>query len=157
MTVETTAVRSAEQRRRDLLERLEREEDIWVASADSAGVPCLVALSFLWDGEAIWLSTRRSNPTGRNLGEPGRPVRLSLAHTRDVALLEGRVADVVRVDEVPAATANAFAAKAGWDPRHPRNGHAYAYHRVLLTEVQVWHEIPEMPGRHLMRGGVWTV
>ncbi|QKV95013.1 pyridoxamine 5'-phosphate oxidase family protein [Streptomyces sp. NA02950] len=148
-------VRGQEQRKRDLLERLEREADIWVASADGQGLPCLVPLSFLWDGGAIWLSTRRTNPTGRNLREVGR-ARLSLADTRDVVLIGGTV-EVFAPDQVPAATADAFAAKALWDPRRPGNGSSYAYYRVAPTEVQVWHEEPELPRRHLMRNGVWSV
>ncbi|MEK8170789.1 pyridoxamine 5'-phosphate oxidase family protein [Streptomyces sp. M19] len=86
----TTTVRGPEQRRRESLDRLDREADIWVATADRAGAACLVPLSFLWDGELMWLSTRLTNPTGRNLRELGR-ARLSLADTHDVVLLDGTV------------------------------------------------------------------
>ncbi|MCP9207321.1 pyridoxamine 5'-phosphate oxidase family protein [Streptomyces sp. NEAU-Y11] len=151
----SVAVRDQRQRKKDLLERLEREADIWVASADGHGVPCLVPLSFLWDGEAVWLSTRRTNPTGRNLNEVGR-ARLSLADTRDVVLIAGTV-EVFGLDEVPVATADAFAATSRWDPRRPGNGPSYAYYRVTPTEVQVWYEEAELPARHLMRDGVWAV
>ena len=50
-----TESRTAEERKRDVLARLERERDIWVASADADGLPCLVALWFVWDGESVWL------------------------------------------------------------------------------------------------------
>lgn len=156
MTAETVAVRTQEQRKRDVLDRLEREVDVWVASADTSGVPCLVPLSFLWDGHAVWLSTRAGNPTGRNLRETGL-VRMSLGHTRDVVLLEGEVSEIVAAPDVPKETGDAFADKSQWDPRIPRNSASYVYFKVLLTGVQAWHEEHEMRERHLMRDGVWNV
>ncbi|MFI2076686.1 pyridoxamine 5'-phosphate oxidase family protein [Streptomyces triculaminicus] len=149
----TESPRSPEQRKHDVLERLGREQDIWVASADEDGLPCLVPLWFLWDGEAIWMSTRFTNPTGRNLRD-GRRARLALGHTRDVVLIDGDVENFT-AREVPAAAADAFAERYGWDPR--RNGGSYGYFRVLPRAVQTWHEEHELPGRHLMREGQWAV
>ncbi|MBH5334801.1 pyridoxamine 5'-phosphate oxidase family protein [Streptomyces pactum] len=156
MTAETRTVRSQAQRKHDVLERLEREEDIWVASAALSGTPYLVPLSFLWDGEAVWLSTRAGNPTGRNLRATGL-VRMSLAHTRDVVLLDGRVTEVVAPQDMPEETGDAFAAKSRWDPRSARDTPSYMYFKVLLTGVQAWHEEHEIHERHLMRNGVWSV
>ncbi|MFJ2004980.1 pyridoxamine 5'-phosphate oxidase family protein [Streptomyces chartreusis] len=145
--------RSPERRKQDVLDRLERETDIWVASADGDGVPCLVALWFVWDGEALWLATRPGNPTGRNLGT-GRRTRLAFGDTRDVVLIDGEV-DVHTSEEVPAAAAEAFRAKTGWDPRG--DAATYAYYRVRPHTVQAWHEVRELPQRHLMRNGIWLV
>ncbi|WP_420823514.1 pyridoxamine 5'-phosphate oxidase family protein [Streptomyces natalensis] len=80
--------RSPEQRKREALERLARDNDVWGATADATGGPCLVPLAFWWDGEAAWLSTRDTNPTGRNLYASIR-VRLSFGHGRDVVLVHG--------------------------------------------------------------------
>ncbi|MGC9541519.1 pyridoxamine 5'-phosphate oxidase family protein [Streptomyces sp. UG1] len=147
------APRSPEHRKRDVLDRLEREIDIWVASAGADGVPCLVALWFVWDGEALWLATRPGNPTGRNL-RAGRRTRLAFGDTRDVVLIDGDV-ETYGSDEVPAAAAEAFHAKTGWDPRGDSS--TYAYHRVRPRAVQAWHEQRELPKRHLMRDGIWLV
>ncbi|MFJ3897413.1 hypothetical protein [Streptomyces sp. NPDC090083] len=38
----------------------------------------LVPLWFLWDGACVWLATRATHPTGRNLGD-GRRTRRPLA------------------------------------------------------------------------------
>ncbi|GGX97132.1 pyridoxamine 5'-phosphate oxidase family protein [Streptomyces hiroshimensis] len=149
----TPEIRSGAQRKRDVLERLGRELDIWVASAGADGVPYLVPLCFLWDGEAIWMATRPANPTGRNLREGGR-ARLALGHTRDVVLIDGDV-ETHSAQEVPAAAADAFAGRLGWDPR--KEGDAYVYFKVLPRAVQAWHEEPELRGRHLMRDGKWLV
>ncbi|MBC9727938.1 pyridoxamine 5'-phosphate oxidase family protein [Streptomyces sp. TRM68367] len=151
MTI-TEPPRSAEQRKQDVLARLEREEDIWVASADAEGVPCLVPLWFLWDGEAVWLSTRLTNPTGRNLRDGGR-ARLAFGDTRDVVLVDGAV-ESFSLREVPAGAAEAFRAKYGWDPRADHA--SYAFFRVRPTGVQAWCEQRELPRRHVMRDGVWV-
>ena len=101
--------RGPEERKRDVLARLERESDIWVASADADGLPCLVPLWFVWDGQSVWLSTRTTNPTGRNLRD-GRRTRLAFGDTRDVVLIDGECATYGGQD-VPTAAIDAFLAK----------------------------------------------
>ncbi|MFI6559613.1 pyridoxamine 5'-phosphate oxidase family protein [Streptomyces sp. NPDC050534] len=146
-----TSPREPSRRRQDVLRRLDEEIDIWVASADADGLPCLVALWFVWHDDSVWLATRATNPTGRNLRD-GRRARLALGDTRDVVLVDGDVETYAQRD-VPAAAAEAFLAKTGWDPR--RDSPSYAFFRVRPRAVQAWHEQHELPGRHLMKDGVW--
>ena len=138
--------RTRDQRRKDTLRRLEQDVDVWVATA-AGDVPCLVPLSFHWDGEALFLSTLATNPTARNLTPSGR-VRLTLGETRDVVLIEGTAAPADPSDEVKAA----FAARTGFDPRTLRN---YPFFRVEPRLVQAWREVNEIAGRDLMRDGEW--
>ncbi|MGI5451974.1 pyridoxamine 5'-phosphate oxidase family protein [Streptomyces sp. CA-249302] len=145
--------RGAEERKRDVLARLEREMDVWVATADADGLPCLVALWFVWDGESVWVCTRTGNPTGRNLRDGGR-TRLALGDTQDVVLVDGEVAVFAR-EEVPVAAVDAFVAKTGWDPR--ADSASYAFFRVRPRAVQAWRGVHELSGRHLMRDGAWVV
>ncbi|MFJ8082201.1 pyridoxamine 5'-phosphate oxidase family protein [Streptomyces sp. NPDC096205] len=145
--------RTAGERKRDVLGRLERETDVWVASADGAGVPYLVPLWFAWDGADVWLATRPGNPTGRNLSA-GRRARLALGDTRDVVLIDGEV-EVFSARDVPSAGAEVFAGKHGWDPRSEQA--VYAYYRVRPVVVQAWCEVRELPKRTLMRDGAWLV
>ena len=152
MTI-TEPPRGPEQRKQDVLDRLEREVDIWVATADGEGLPCMVALWFVWDGEHVWLSTRLTNPTGRNLRDGGR-TRLAFGDTRNVVLVDGDVVTYTAA-EVPPAAAEAFLAKTGWDPR--KDSAPYAFFRVRPLTVQAWHEQRELPRRHVMRDGVWVV
>ncbi|MFB7331094.1 pyridoxamine 5'-phosphate oxidase family protein [Streptomyces adustus] len=151
MTINGTP-RTLEQRRHDVRDRLERERDVWVATADADGLPCLVALWFVWEGEALWLATRPANPTGRNLRH-GRRARLAFGDTEDVVLVDGDV-ETFGAADVPEAAADAFRTKTGWDPRTDRA--VYAYFRVRPRAVQAWRGVPELPGRHLMRDGVWA-
>uniref|UniRef100_UPI0004CB3FBF pyridoxamine 5'-phosphate oxidase family protein n=1 Tax=Streptomyces sp. NRRL S-146 TaxID=1463884 RepID=UPI0004CB3FBF len=89
MTI-TEPPRTPEQRKATLLGRLEREMDIWVATADAEGMPCLVPLWFVWHDDAVWLCTWLTNRTGRNLRD-GRRARLALGDPRDVVLVDGDV------------------------------------------------------------------
>ncbi|WP_395576336.1 pyridoxamine 5'-phosphate oxidase family protein [Streptomyces sp. BK79] len=149
----TAPPREPGRRKQDVLDRLEREEDVWVSTADADGLPCLVPLWFVWHAESVWLCTRLTNPTGRNLRDGGR-VRLALGDTRDVVLIDGEVATFGR-REVPSAAADAFRAKTGWDPRE--DSASYAWFRVRPLAVQAWHEQHELRQRHLMRDGAWAV
>ncbi|KPI05534.1 pyridoxamine 5-phosphate oxidase-related FMN-binding protein [Actinobacteria bacterium OK074] len=148
-----TGPRSRPQRKREALERLARDNDVWVATADATGEPCLVPLAFWWDGEAVWLATRDTNPTGRNLIASGR-ARLSFGHPRDVVLVHG-TATVLPREKLPTEVGDAFAAKDGWDPRtdHP----SYVFFRVVPQVLQAWGTVPEMAGRTLMRDGEWLL
>ncbi|ELS50644.1 pyridoxamine 5'-phosphate oxidase family protein [Streptomyces viridochromogenes] len=149
----TEPPRSPERRKHDLLARLDREMDVWVATADPDGLPCLVPLWFVWDGESLWLSTRPTTPTGRNLRYGGR-ARLALGDTLDVVLVDGD-AEMYDADEVPAPAAEMFLAKTGWDPRADEA--PYVYFRVRPRTVQARNGEHEMRGRYLMRDGVWVV
>lgn len=147
--------RSAKQRKQDTLNRLEHDEDVWVATApdDGSGVPYLVPLSFLWDGSTILLATLANSPTGRNLKATGR-ARLGLGPTRDVVMIEG-TADTVTQAELTGGEGDRFAARTGFDPR--RLATPYLYFRVHPQRVQAWREVNELTGRELMSDGQWLV
>ncbi|MFI6854089.1 pyridoxamine 5'-phosphate oxidase family protein [Streptomyces sp. NPDC050416] len=145
-------VRSAEQRKKDTLHRLEHDVDAWVATADSAsGTPYLVPLSFLWNGSYLLFATPASSPTGRNLAATGR-ARVEIGPTRDVVMVDGTV-ETVQPAELTEQDAELFAAKTGFDPR--RLATPYLYFRVLPQRVQAWREADELDGRELMREGRW--
>jgi hypothetical protein len=142
--------RPIEQRKTDTLHRLEHDVDAWVATADAAGTPYLVPLSYLWDGETLLISTAAANPTAVNLRANGL-ARLTLGPTRDVVLIEGR-AEVV--DKLPDDVGDLFAAKTGFDPRQLRD---YPFFRVRPELIQAWREANELAGRQLMVDGEWRV
>ncbi|MDJ0345797.1 pyridoxamine 5'-phosphate oxidase family protein [Streptomyces sp. H10-C2] len=145
--------RSLRQRKDEALHRLEHDGDVWVATADAQGTPCLVPLFFLWDGEALWLSTRGTNPTGRNLRATGL-LRACLGHTRDVVQIDG-TARTLTAQELPTAIGDAFAAKGGWDPRE--DGPSYLWFRIQPHTIQAWGTVAELKERDLMREGQWIL
>ncbi|MFD4649138.1 pyridoxamine 5'-phosphate oxidase family protein [Streptomyces sp. NPDC058441] len=144
--------RTVKQRKQDTLDRLERDEDVWVATADRENAtPYLVPLSFLWDGATLLLATPAASPTGRNLRATGR-ARLGVGPTRDVVMIEG-TAQTLTAAELPDGVGDAFAEKTGFDPRTLTT--EYLYFRVTPRRVQAWREANELAGRDLMREGEW--
>ncbi|MGC9665140.1 pyridoxamine 5'-phosphate oxidase family protein [Planosporangium sp. 12N6] len=144
--------RTREQRKRDALERLERDVDAWVATADAgSGTPYLVPLSFLWDGDTLLVSTTATSRTARNLRATGR-VRIGVGPTRDLVLIEG-TAEAIPDADIPDDVGDAFAAGTGFDPRRERE--PYLYFRIRPRRIQSWREANELDGRELMRDGSW--
>ncbi|MEV6835724.1 pyridoxamine 5'-phosphate oxidase family protein [Streptomyces sp. NPDC051133] len=147
---EAAPPRGLEERLRDTRARLEKDVDLWVATAGGSTGVHLVPLSYLWDGTAILISTPRTSITGRNLLADGR-VRLGVGPTRDVVIIEG-AAEPVDVAELGADTADTFADKTGFDPRKLDD---YQYFRIVPRRIQAWREANELAGRGLMRDGAW--
>ncbi len=146
----TAPPRDAATRRRDTLARLGSDVDVWVATA-RGDIPHLIPLSFLWDGARLLLATPDASVTARNLRATGR-ARLTLGTTRDVIVIEG-TAKSLPLAAVPAATAGAFAARTGFDPRGSAARMAFIWIRPL--RIQAWREENELAGRELMREGAW--
>jgi pyridoxamine 5'-phosphate oxidase-like protein len=150
----TPPARTPKQRKQDALDRLERDIDAWVATADKgSGTPYLIPLSFLWDGVTLLISTPSSSPTSRNLQATGQ-VRLAIGPTRDLVLIEGSV-ESLAATEIPPEVGDAFAAKTGFDPRLLST--PYLYFRIRPLRIQAWREVNELEGRELMRDGNWLV
>lgn len=145
--------RSRVERKQHALRLLESELDVWVATADAAGGPTLMPLTFWWDGEAVWLATRPANPTGANMAASGT-VRLCFGTTRDVVHVEGDVTAFTAA-ALPAGVGDAFAAKDGWDPR--KEPEPYDFYRVAPRQLRAWGTVEELRGRLLMKGGRWLV
>ncbi|MCA9881270.1 MAG: pyridoxamine 5'-phosphate oxidase family protein [Thermomicrobiales bacterium] len=151
---ELPPARSAQQRKRDTLQRLETDIDAWVATAGArGGAPCLAPFSFLWDGEAVLIAAPATGATGRNLLANGQ-ARLGLGTTRDVVLITG-TAEPMLPRDLPDAVGDAFAGKTGFDPRH--NPDTYRYFRITPQRIRAWREENELTGRDVLRDGAWLV
>lgn len=145
----TAAPRPLDVRKQDTLARLNQDVDAWVSTASPDGTPYLMPLSFLWTDGTLLLSTSRTNPTARNLRANPR-LQLALGEVRDVIHITGTAEPV----EVTDTEGEAFAAKAGFDPRPLQN---YPFFRVTPTKVQAWREVNELKDRVLMDDGLWLV
>lgn len=140
--------RDVEQRVRDALDRLAKDDDLWIATAGEAQ-PWLVPLGFHWTGQALLMATLRRSPTYRNLAEGGG-ARVAVGHTRDVVMLDG---DVDLPERLPEDQADAVAAASGYDPR---TEHETGYVRFVPRRAQAWRTAAEIQGRTIMRDGRWA-
>jgi hypothetical protein len=144
------APRPLARRIEDTRRRLTEDVDCWVASASSSA-PYLIPLSFFWDGTDLFVATLAASATSRNLLATGK-ARVGVGPTRDVVLIEATVR-AMNDDEIVPEFADAFAVNAGFDPRLEAN--QYIYFRITPQRIQAWREADELPGRDLMRNGVW--
>lgn len=145
----TAPARPLSVRKQDTLQRFEKDVDAWVSTASLDGTPYLMPLSFLWTNESLLLSTTATNPTARNL-RANPVVQLTVGEIRDVIHITG----TVEIVEVTDAEGEAFAVKAGFDPRPLDN---YPFFRVKPTKIQAWREVNELKDRVLMDAGTWLI
>ena len=146
--------RTREERIRDVLVRFEQDVDAWVSTASAAGEPYLLPLSFLWHEGELLFSTDERSQTVRNLRESPR-VHVGIGLTRDVVLVSG-VARLVPSAELPGELGDAFAMKAGFDPRAASVG-SYVYVFVRPVRIRAWREVDELAGQVVMKDGSWVV
>ena len=72
-------MRDSATRKADVLSALEKQHDVWLATADVAGRPHLIAVSAWWDGADLLVATTGASKTARNLAmNPIVRVALSL-------------------------------------------------------------------------------
>ncbi|MBQ0849376.1 pyridoxamine 5'-phosphate oxidase family protein [Streptomyces sp. BH-SS-21] len=152
MRIMGTEPRRTPERRRDTLQRLDTERDVWASTAHPEHGPHQVPLWFRWDGHAVWMCTGAASVTVRNIRAEPR-VRLALPDAFDVVLLQGE-AECFPDDRVPPDAAEAFAEKFGWDPRAEEG--PFVYVRVVPRTVRAWRGEPELRGRVVMRDGTWV-
>ncbi len=77
-------------------------------------------------------------------------MRLAFGPTHDVVMVTGEVERFVDSSAVDAALGDAFAAKAGFDPRTFESVYAFVRPRT----IRAWREVNELAGRLVMRDGV---
>lgn len=144
------AVRTAAQRKDDVLNLFTNEVDLWIATANAGADVHLIPLSFVWDGDVLVMATPERSITVENLRRAGR-VRVAIGPTRDVAMVEGRVAIVSPEDA--SELAELHARHAGFDARTSDGDYILL---ILAPEsIQTWRTPAELPGRVVMHDGQW--
>lgn len=144
-------MRDTQTRKADALTALEKQGDLWLASADREGRPHLIAVSAWWDGRDVVIATTEASRTAANLA-PGNEVRLASGTPADVVMIDAEV-----IETVPAAEADqladGFAAAVGWDPRDV--GAGWAFFRLRPSRIQAYRGYDEVQGRDVMRRSEW--
>jgi Pyridoxamine 5'-phosphate oxidase len=144
-------MRSAEQRKRDALDKLEQDEDVWVATASDDASAHLVPLSLCWHDGKVVVAVESRSRTARNVSA-SRQARLALGPTRDVVIIDAAATVVSRSDADPSIV-TAYRDRTGWDPGG--EGGEYVYILLQPQSVQVWRDVEELTGRTVMQSGAW--
>ena len=144
-------LRSVEVRKADVLGVLEAQRDIWLATADPAGRPHLIAVSAWWDGTDLVVATTANSRTASNLAASPR-VRLAAGAPNDVVMIDAAVVESVAAKDA-GEVADGFAIAVGWDPREV--GEGWAFFRLRPTRIQAYRGYDELEGRNVMTKSRW--
>lgn len=144
-------MRSTAQRKSDAIEKLRKDQDVWVATADDRGIAHLVPLSLCWHDGMVVVAVEASSRTARNASASGR-ARLALGPTRDVVMIDAQASVVTRQDAGPVIVGS-YRERTGWEPGS--DGGDWVYVLLKPTRIQVWRDVEEIAGRTVMADGTW--
>jgi pyridoxamine 5'-phosphate oxidase-like protein len=145
-----TALRTGEERKRDVMAVLEGQGQMWLATSRD-GRPHAIGVSAWWDGADLVVATVGSSLTARNLRDA--QAGTLIAGSPDDAV----VIDVQLVESMPAQDADevatGFSSAMGWDPRDV--GEGWDFFRLRPSRIQAFRGYDEIEGRDVMRQGRW--
>ena len=143
-------LRSAAQRKADVLATLEGQAHAWLATA-AGSVPHVIVTQAVWDGASIVVATRHASRTARNL-VASKVGRLAFGDADDAVLV-----DVELVQSQAAAGAGdigaTFERAAGWNPGD--QGTDWWLFVLRPMRIQAYRGYGEIEGRDVMRDGRW--
>jgi hypothetical protein len=144
--------RTTSQRKADVLDALSRNRDAWLATADRAGRPHLIAVSSWWDGQRFVVATTDQSRSARNL-EATHLARLALGSPDDVIVIDAQLEGSRAVREADGKQAEGFAAAVGWDPRDVDG--RWSFYELRPRRIQAYRGYDELEGRDVMRDQRW--
>lgn len=145
-------LRTLAERKAHVMKALEAHDHMWLATADLQGRPQLIAVSTLWNGASVVVTTRVESKTARNLAESG-VAKLAHGSAEDVVLI-----DAVLETSVPAESADddlvqTWVEANGWNPRE--EGDDWAFYRLRPRRIQAYQGYGELQGRDVMKDSRW--
>jgi len=146
-------LRDTATRKADVLAALEKQHDLWLASADVAGRPHLIAVSAWWDGTDLIIATTGSSKTARNLAM-NPAARVARGAPADAIVIDAQMIESRAVED-SAELAGGFAAAVGWDPREV--GEGWMFFRLRPNRIQAFRGYEEIEGRDVMLRSRWLV
>lgn len=147
-----TKLRPVSERKAAVMAAFEANDHMWLATADSAGIPQLIAVATLWDGTDLVVATRVETKTARNLAESGR-AKLSHGTPDDVILIDAKLEGSAPATSAEDELARKFEKANGWNPRE--EGDDWAFYRLRPQRIQAYRGYGELEGRDVMKGGRW--
>ncbi len=144
--------RKLDERRADVLAALNKQADLWLATADNTGHAHLIAISAWWDGNNVIVATTRGSRSARNLESTGA-ARLAIGTPDDVIVMDANLAGPGKPVQSEPELAKGFAAAVGWDPREISD--QWAYFMLVPSRIQAYRGYDELSGRDVMRDGRW--
>jgi hypothetical protein len=143
-----TSTRSVEERKKDVLEALEKQGHYWLSSAEIGGRPHVIGVSGLWDGSQIVVTTLGTSRTARNMSMNPRVV-LAGGDPEDAIVIQAGVIDSAAVEDSPEIAAD-WKKAMGWTPEE-----GWMFFRLRPTRIQAFRGYEEIEGRDVMIRSRW--
>jgi hypothetical protein len=110
----STQSRDTVTRKKDVLAYLESKGHYWLTTAEIGGRPHMIAVSGLWDGSGIIVTTLGTSKTAKNM-EMNPLVVLAGGDPSDAIVIQAQVIETVPVERSPAMLQE-WKEGMGWDP-----------------------------------------
>ncbi len=141
-------MRDTATRKKDVLEALEKQGHYWLATAEVGGRPHVIAVSGLWDGSQIIVTTLGTSRTARNMSMNPEVV-LAGGDPSDAIVIQASAIDNAAVEDSPAIAADWNKAM-GWTPDD-----GWMFFRLRPTRIQAFRGYDEIGGRDVMVRSRW--
>jgi hypothetical protein len=145
-----TALRTVDERKRDVMAVLEGQGHMWLATARESR-PHVIGVSAWWDGTDLVLATVGTSVTARNVRDAGVATLVAGSPDDAVVIEAYLVESMAAADDDEVATG--FSSAMGWDPRDV--GPGWEFFRLRPARIQAYRGYDEIEGRDVMRKGAW--
>lgn len=147
----STPLRDAATRKRDVLAFLEKNGHYWLSTAAIGGGPHVIAVSGLWDGSGMTITTRSNSKTARNMAMNPLVV-LAGGDPSDAIVIQASVIETVPVED-SRRMAGDWKAAMGWDPSELGD---WTFFRLRPTGIKAFRGYEEIQGRDVMIRSRWV-
>jgi hypothetical protein len=148
----STPQRDAATRKKDVMAYLESSGHYWLTTAEIGGRPHMIAVSGLWDGSGIIVTTLGTSKTARNM-EMNPHVVLAGGDPSDAIVIQAQVIETVAVENSPQYLEE-WKRAMGWDPSELGD---WVFYRMRPTRIQAFRGYDEIGGRDVMIRSRWVV
>lgn len=147
----STPSRDAATRKKDVLAFLEKQGHYWLSTAEIGGRPHVIAVSGLWDGSGITVTTLGSSKTAKNMAMNPLVV-LAGGDPQDAIVIQAQVIESVPVGESPRVLQD-WKKTMGWDPSELGD---WMFFLLRPTRIQAFRGYDEIGGRDVMVRSRWV-
>ena len=146
----STPSRAAATRTKDVLAFLEKQGHYWLTTAEIGGRPHVIAVSGLWDGSGITVTTMGTSKTAMNMAMNPLVV-LAGGDPQDAIVIQAQVIESIPVGESPRVLYD-WKKAMGWDPSELGE---WMFYLLRPTRIQAFRGYDEI-GRDVMLRSRWV-
>ena len=145
-------MRDTATRKKDVMAVLEKQGHYWLATSQVGGGPHMIAVSGMWDGNEIVVTTMSTSKTARNMAMNPLVV-LAGGDPSDAIVIQAQVIESRPVADSPRLKEE-WKSAMGWDPGELGD---WTFYRLRLTRIQAFRGYEEIGGRDVMLRSRWVI